>query len=317
MLEEAIERVEPLAGGGNIYVATSTSLADAIQSFEVLPQECVFVEPTRRNTLGAMCWMAANLIARGLSDATVAVVTSDHAIGEPDRFRLTIEAAMQIAEREGGLVTIGIRPTRPETGFGYVEVDPSTRICTEASYPAFRSRSFREKPTLETAKEFLETGRFLWNSGMFVFCLADLLRELEQTQPEAAVTVRESADALAAGDLRSASAAFERLPNISFDYAVMERASKVFVVPADFPWDDVGSWDSIHRNFEADENGNVAQGRTVVLDAKRCVVVNDNGDAIVGVLGVDDLVVVNTTDAVLVCPRERAQEVRKIVQAIS
>ena len=316
MLEEAVERIAPLLGHEQVYVSTSLALKTPIQDFGVLPKERVLAEPARRNTLGAIAWVVASLIAEGFEDATVAVLTSDHMIGAPEKFLGTVEAALETAERESALVTIGVTPSRPETGYGYIEFDQSQKSSTENGKQAFRSKSFREKPSHETAVRFVEAGTFLWNSGMFFFTIPTFLKELKKAQPEAFQTVEQITNALRNCNESAAVAAFEDLPNISVDYAVMERAERVFVLPSDFPWDDVGAWDALARTFELDEMRNVSQGNTILIDAEGCVVVNDDDGATVGVLGLHDVIVVNTRDAVLVCPKGRAQEVRRIVEAI-
>lgn len=312
MLDEAAERMAPVVGEDHVFVSTNIAIGDAISSSGAFPADRVFAEPTRRNTLGAICWVCANLMAKGLGEASVAVVTADHIIGEPDLFRKTVTDAFDIAENEQGLVTLGIRPDRPETGYGYIEFDQNAPTGA-----GFRSKSFREKPGRETAEEFVRSGNFLWNSGMFFFTVPTFLRELEGAEPEARQATNRIAEALKAGDERAAVQAFEALPNLSVDYAVMEKAAQVYVVPAEFPWDDMGAWDALSRAFPSDEMGNVVRGSSVVLDTGDCVVVNEDPSATVGVIGISGIVVVNTKDAVLVCPKDRAQEVRRIVKELA
>jgi mannose-1-phosphate guanylyltransferase len=316
MLEEALERVAPLVGREGAFVATSEALSPLVRESGIVTEERILGEPARRNTLGCIVNVAAHLIARGLGEATVAIVTADHLIGDADRFRASVEAAMATAETRRALVTIGMPPTRPETGYGYIEVDPAgaEEIAGREVFPA---RRFREKPSLETAREFLEQGGFYWNGGMFFFTLPTLLEEMDAACPEASDVTRRMAEAIGAGDRAAAVEAFEELPNLSIDYALMEKARRVYVVPADFPWDDVGAWDSLERCFGRDEAGNVCRGRAVLIDTEGCVVVNDDPDQVVGALGVRDLVVVATRDAVLVCPKSEAQRVKEIVARLS
>lgn len=317
MLEEAAERIAPVVAEGQVYVSTSAAIADAVTASGSVPKEKVLAEPTRRNTLGALCWVAAKLIAQGLGEATVAVVTADHMIGDPALFCATVETAFEIAEREQGLVTIGVRPDRPETGYGYIEFDADQTVGSSSGRLGYRSKGFREKPSTETAVAFLSAGTFLWNAGMFFYTIPTFVSELRTVLPEAAAVIDDMVTALKAGDEREATVAFERLPSISIDYALMEKAQRVFVVPAEFPWDDVGAWDALDRTFPKDERGNVCQGTSVLLDTSDCVVVNEAGGTTVGMIGVQNLIVVNTHHAVLVCPKERAQEVRNIVRALS
>jgi mannose-1-phosphate guanylyltransferase len=315
MLEEAVDRIRPLYGD-EVFVATSLPLREPVVASGVVSEDRVLTEPARRNTLGAQCWLIASLLARGYQDATLAILTADHLIGEPEKFRACLDSAMTAAEEAGGIVTIGVPPDRPETGYGYIEEDASvTRQVGERKVA--RSHAFREKPSPETAEEFLSAGNFLWNSGMFFYTLRGFLAELLQAQPDAHEATMETAVALGRGDHSAAVKAFERLPNLSVDYAVMEHAQHVYVIRADFPWDDVGAWDAISRSFPLDTDGNVVHGDAVLLESHGCVVVNESQEAIVGAIGLKDVVVVMAKDAVLVCPKEQAQRVRLIAQAIS
>lgn len=313
MLEEAVERITPLCGADHAFVSTSAKLAPHIIAAGVVPEAQVLAEPLKRNTLGALVWSVAELLAKGFGDDTsVAILTADHRIAPPAAFRACVEDALAIAEKEGGLVTIGIRPDRPETGYGYIEADHE-----EKRGPGFRAKSFREKPDLETAKHFVEAGTFLWNSGMFFFTIGGFRTALTETQPDAAAILDRIAASLSEGDRAAATSHFQGLKNESIDYAVMERASKVSVVPSRFDWDDLGAWDALERSMPLDNAGNVDEGRTILIDASGSVVYNEVPDKTVAVLGMNDVIVVCTHDAVLVCPKSEAQRVKQIVQRIA
>jgi mannose-1-phosphate guanylyltransferase len=284
LLEEAVERVAPLFGQDRVFIATGKSVEAPIRASGALPESQIWVEPDRRNTLGALCWVAAQLLARGDAEATLAVLTADHRIGPEEAFRENVAHAMTVAEQKSALVTIGIRPDRPETGFGYIEYD----AVSDGPKGAFRALSFREKPDLETAQRFLEQGNFLWNSGMFFWTLPVYLRELEAAQPEAARLTREMADALGRGGEAQAAALFAMLPNISVDFALMEKAQNVMVVPSNFEWDDVGAWDAIERSFDPDAEANVSVGDAVLVDSRGSIVYNDCHDMLTAVLGMED-----------------------------
>lgn len=317
MLEEAVRRVQPLCGAEGVYVATSAALRAPVLESGIVPEAQVWSEPARRNTLGALVWIVAQLIACGHEDASVAILTADHLIGDPEKFRGCVTAALDVAEDHGGIVTLGVPPTRPETGYGYIEENVEKSVPARDGRVAHRSHSFREKPSPQTAEEFLQAGCFLWNSGMFFFTVAQFLTELKHAQPEAYATTLAIVEALRRGDETDALKQFEQLPNLSVDYAVMERAERVFVLRTDFPWDDVGAWDAMERTLPQDEHGNVIQGDAVVLESHGCVVMNEGSEITVGTLGIRDLVVVVTNDAVLVCPKDQAQRVRLITQAIA
>lgn len=313
MLEEAVDRVHPLVGPENVYISTSPRLSKPIGKALRFEDSRILAEPLRRNTLGALCWVAASLLATTDGNVSVVMVTSDHAIGTPDAFRGTLEAGFDIAEVTEGLVAIGIPPNRPETGFGYIELKADETVSTPAGRVAYRSRSFHEKPSREVAEGYLAAGNFVWNAGMLAFTLNCFMRELRSAQFEAHEIVSKMAQALKSGDRGAAVALFEALPNISIDYAVLERASKVFVVHADFPWDDVGAWDALERSRDSDAQGNVVEGNATLIDSTNCVVYNETPTAVVSLLGVHDLVVVATQDGILVCPKDHAQRVKEIV----
>lgn len=315
MLEEAVRRVQPLLGDNGVYVSASMPLRDPILASQVVASENVLTEPTKRNTLGAQCWVVACLTARGLGDASVAVLTADHLIGDAALFQGCVSTALEIAEIHGGIVTLGIPPTRPETGYGYIEEDVNQSVSTPSGRTAQRSSSFREKPSQTTAEEFLESGRFLWNSGMFFYTIPAFMAELKNAQPVSYEATLAMIEALKAGDEELATKEFEKLPNLSVDYAVMERAEVVYVLRTDFLWDDVGAWDAMERTLPLDVNQNAIQGNVIIQESRGSIVINENASTTVGVLGVTDVVVVVTGDAVLVCPKDQVQHVRNLARA--
>ncbi|MCW5943222.1 MAG: mannose-1-phosphate guanylyltransferase [Fimbriimonadaceae bacterium] len=315
MLEEAVERIVPLVGAERTVVATVPHLT--MKADEILDGAVeVFAEPLKRNTAGALVWAAAHIEARvGSREATMAVLTSDHRIGPAERFRSCVDAAFALAERDATLVTIGIEPTRPETGFGYIEIDGDT-IESVGEESVYRVRAFREKPSLERAKEFLGHGDFYWNSGMFFWTLATFADELGRVAPKHRDVLDRLVPLVRAGNREDAERTFAELPDISIDYALMEKARRVSMVRASFEWDDLGSWDALDRHLEGDDHDNRAIGEAILHSTEGTTVFNDAPDMTVCVAGVKDLVVVATADAVLVCDKHRAQQVRDIVQKL-
>ena len=312
LLEEAVDRIRPLVPEHAICIATSRPLAEPIANARCVPAGQVLAEPNKRNTLGCLCWVAANEIARGRRDAVHAVLTADHKIGDPEAFRTCVAAALQTAVETGGLVTLGIRPTRPETGYGYIETERDRTLGTGAVGVA----RFCEKPDGETAARFLDSGNFLWNSGMFFWTLAGFLRELEQAQPGVHLVTLAMAEALRAGDSPAAEALFDELPSISIDFALMEKASEVWVHEAGFAWDDLGAWDALARGLGSDADGNTTVGEVVAIDCHGSTLVNEHPGLIVAALGLEGIAVVATPDAVLVVPANKAQRVREIVDRL-
>lgn len=313
LLEEAVQRIEPLVGADSVYVITGRHLEEPIRESGALKGESILAEPMKRNTLGALVWVAAQWIARGATDVTFAILTADHKIGDAGAFRETVSKAMETAELTGALVTCGVTPTRPETGYGYVELDRGQTVTTGA----IKAVGFREKPDVQTAAEYVLSGRFLWNSGMFFYTLQTFMAELEHSHPAAFAITHRIAEALAAGDMGSAEAAFAELPNLSIDYALAEKAKQIFVVESGFAWDDVGAWDALSRSLGIeDEHGNVALGNALVIDSRNAIIYNDVDTIIAATVGVDDVVLVVTPDAVLLCKQSESQRVKEIVEAL-
>ncbi|MBX3180244.1 MAG: mannose-1-phosphate guanylyltransferase [Candidatus Hydrogenedentes bacterium] len=323
MLHESVNRLRPLVAPEHIYVQTSEELVDAIRAANVgIPDENVIAEPCRRNTAGCLCYAAARMLARYGGDGdnlTMAVVTADHRIGDNDAFTATLAKILDVVEAEPALGTIGIPPTRPATGFGYVHAVRETGLAADTGVPqAHAVAGFREKPPLEVAEEYVATGDYFWNSGMFFWRIGVFVREFEAANPAFAFAIREMRDAMRAGDGAAVRRVFEGLKSESIDYALMEKAKKVVMVNATFPWDDIGAWSALERSRTPDARGNVSQGAPVLIDCDGCIVYNDEGAEArsVAVVGMADVVVVATKDAVLVVPKDRTEDVKKAVQAL-
>lgn len=324
MLEEAIERIAPLIPVERILLITSAVLRDPIlEAVPSLPTENVIAEPCKRNTAPCLALATAEILTREANgSALMAVLTADHFIGNAEQFRQDVTVALQQAYEHGSLVTLGIAPTRPETGYGYIEVEQANPTPGKP----VTVRAFCEKPTLDTAMTYIHDGKHLWNSGMF-FWRADVLQQVMiEHLPEVGKAIQPLSHALrnvrttgapalqAATELRDL---FAALPDISIDYGVMERATNVHVVPARFVWDDVGSWDAMKRLGQENDLGTVSFGEVLDLESRNCVLVNNSAEGhILGVLDVEDLIVVTTSDATMVCSRHRAQDVKKLVAAL-
>ena len=269
------------------------------------------LEPVGRNTAPAIAAGALRLREQFGDDAIMLVLPSDHLIHDVTAFADAVRSACTLAD-QGYLVTFGIVPTGPETGFGYIEAD-QTR---ELGATGLGVRRFVEKPTREKAEEYLATGRYYWNSGMFCFRVGDFLRELARSAPEVsdAVLAAWQATSREAVPVAIDAAAFARIADISIDYAVMEKAERVAVVPGRFDWSDIGSWQALGELVPADAEGNRVQGETVLVDSKDCYVRSE--DRLVATVGVQNLLVVDTPDALLIADRSRAQDVKTVVQRL-
>ncbi|MFO8082058.1 MAG: sugar phosphate nucleotidyltransferase [Armatimonadota bacterium] len=323
LLEDTVHRLGDLVERDRLMVVTSRLLRDpVIESGIPLEDEQVVAEPTKRNTLGAVAWATAQALGRnGLSaeDVTLAIIPADQYVGDVERFRQDLRTALAAAEQMDALVTIGIEPTRPETGYGYIEFED--RPLDVSGVPDAEAKlrpveRFREKPNAETAEDFFASGRFLWNGGMFLWRVSTFMAELERADPEVAETVRRMISAVADADDEEAERLFGELPNLSIDYALMEHAREVVVVRAGFPWDDVGAWDAWQRVTDCDARGNATHGRPLLIDCDECSVYNESGQEqmFVAVIGMERVIVAVTDDGLLVAPLERAQQVREVVR---
>lgn len=313
MLQETVRRLEGLPAFLEEEVAPPSFITNDDYRFVIAEQlaqigctpRCLILEPDARNT-GPAIAASAMLIAESDPDGVVLLLPADHIIDDTAAFHKAVAAAVRTA-RDGYIVTFGIVPNRPETGYGYIQIGEP---ISEGSYKVAR---FVEKPQPEAAAQFLESGRYLWNSGMFTAPVRLLLAEFSGYAPELSAAV----DAAVSGAkrdldfLRLDPESFARCPSISIDYAVMERTECAAVIPADLPWSDVGSWLTLYERSSADVNGNVLQGPVIIADSSGCYVRSEN--RLVGILGVTDLVIIETTDAVLVTHRDRAQSLRDLI----
>ena len=319
LLADTVRRLYGLVSDEHMLVVTGRGLREPIiaSNMPVVPEQVV-AEPARRNTLGAVAWAVAWVLGRlGLpeDEAVLAIIPADQHVGDLDAFDEDIKLALAAAEQHDALVTIGIPPTRPETGYGYIELAPQgLRLADGSGGGKLRTVArFCEKPDFKTAVEFLRTGRHLWNAGMFFWRISVFFAELERVAPPIAGTIRGIAEALAQGDNAEAERRFGELPTISIDYALMERAQRVLVVRAGFPWDDLGAWDAWQRVQTGDEAGNVVHGDALLVDCRECAVYNERGEDLpVAVVGLDGVVVAVGSEGILVAPLSRAQEVREV-----
>lgn len=321
LLSEAVERSMAIVPPENIYIATGQHLQQAIRDANLgIPEANVIAEPSRRNTAGCLIYSAAHILAAhpdlSPEEVTMGVLTADHRIPDTNPFVETVRSALDAAETQNTLVTIGIQPVRPETAYGYIEVAANAASLNEAGKcPLFPVVSFKEKPSPSAAAQYISTGRYFWNSGMFFWRLSTFQNEFGRANPVMAETLEDLTDAMMANDDTRANRIFDAMPNISIDYALMEKSGRVNVIPGNFLWDDLGAWDNLYRTFPQDNNGNVTYGEPVLIDCKDSVVYNAPGQKkmAVAAVGIEDIIVVVSEDAVLVMPKDRAQDVRKAV----
>lgn len=313
LLRATFERLAPLVPARQVWVVTAAQTAEATRRLlPEVPESNVLAEPTGRNT--AVCaGLAAVAVLHVDPEAVCVVLPADHVIGEEARFRSAMEAGADHVAREGGLLTFGIQPTRPETGFGYLELG---RECgRRGEWTIFELDGFVEKPNAARAAELLLSGNHLWNAGIFAWRAHDLLDEMRRQLPDLMAGLERIAEGW--GSPRIAEVmeqTYPTLPAISVDFGIMEGAGQRWTLPVDFPWSDVGSWSLASEELPVDEAGNALRGR-VVAEAASGNVLFSSGP-VLAVRGVEGLIVVATPDAVLVIPKEQAQEVKRIVDAV-
>jgi len=327
MLEEAIERITEIIPLEDIYIITSKLLLEPIrETLPDLPKENVIAEPAKRNTAPCLALAAAFISAKyenifKPSEISISVLTADHLISPTFNFQQTITSTLDYVERNEKIAIIGIKPQRPETGYGYIEI-PKPFDYESDEVEIQDIVRFCEKPNYEKAIEFLESGKYLWNSGMFFWRLDTFINQLAQHLfevgskiPEMAEHYKNKTNIALPDSLESITPIFEAFPDISIDYGLMEKAQNIVIAKAIFNWDDVGSWDSLSRVLPSDDNNNLSKGNNIVIDTQNSVLINTSKDnnMVLATLCINDLVVVLTDDAVLVCPKDRVQEVKRCV----
>jgi len=313
LIRETVERIRSLVSPERTLVVTGRSHAvELIRLLPEIPAENIIIEPVGRNTAPCI-GLAALHIQKRAGDAVMLVLPSDHRIADEAQFRRVLESAAVTAASQEVLLTIGIKPTGPATGYGYLEQGDVVSIDGELQIR--RVRSIREKPDLATAGEFLKRGGFLWNSGMFVWKASTILSEIERFLPDIYEGLTEIKAALGGEDEEEViERVYPLLPSVSIDYGVMEKAKDVLVIPGDFGWSDLGSWDALWEVSPKDENGNVVRGRFVGIDSGDSLVYSP--EKLVAIVGVRDIFVVETKDALLICRRDRSQDVKNVVEKI-
>jgi len=305
-----VDRLRPLVPPSRMVVVTN-----AVQAREVRKQlpgvKHVIAEPVGRNTAPCIA-LATALITRLDPGAAIAVVPADSWIGDVEKYQRVVGDSLALAAQQDVLITIGIQPTSAHTGYGYIRVGSELTVPGSGLTTKFwKAARFVEKPDRPTAEQFLASGEYRWNAGMFVWSASAIGQAFEKFQPAMA----ESCTRLAATKLKNFAHEYQQMEKISVDYAIMEKANNVVVANGDFPWDDVGDWPAIARHNPKDVGGNVARAEFAGLGTTNCVVVGDKKHLIAAV-GVRDLVIVHTPDATLVCHRNEAQKVRELVKKL-
>jgi mannose-1-phosphate guanylyltransferase len=314
MLQNTVRRLQPLIPIENIFIISNHVQHPGIASqLPMLPAENIIVEPRSKNT-AACIGLGAVMLRQREPDGVMVVLPADHLISDDEIFRETLTNAGKIAAEEEVLMTIGIPPSYPATGYGYIQFSNDRVSVGQAT--AYRVKTFAEKPNLETAKRFLESGDFLWNSGVFVWRTPVIMAQIEEHLPQLYDGLLEISACLGKPEQSQIiDRVYQQIKSISIDYGVMEKARNVVVMRGHFNWNDLGSWEEVYKLLPKDPEGNGTSGQQHVLaEVSGCLI--DVPGRTVAALGVRDLIVVETDDALLICPRSRAQEVKEVVELI-
>src|SRR5713101_217742 len=318
MLQQTVARLRPLIRPDRIWTVTNTEQAAAVcKQVPVAARKRVLTEPVGRNTAAAIALAAIHVRHAAGGDALLAVLPADHYIELDKKYREVVSAALDVARHPGRMVVLGIPPTRPETGFGYIE--RMGEALESKGFPVFAVRRFTEKPELQLARNYVASGQYHWNAGMFFWRVSTFLENLKSFLPKTHAALEKLAEFIGTrGYARKLRDIYSKLENISVDYAILEPASRsegeprVFVIPAEVGWSDIGSWAAVYELLARQRGENVLAGDGHALDAEGNFLWSPS--KFIAAIGVRDLVVVETPDALLICPRDRAQDVAKIVK---
>ena len=308
MIQLTVERILPLVKMEDIYISTNRDYKELVrQQLPEIPEENILCEPVGRNTAPCIGLGAVHM-RKKYEDAVMYVLPSDHLIKYTSIFLSTLTDAGEVAEQGENLVTLGITPDCPETGYGYIKFLPNQMLGR-----AFEVDRFVEKPDLETAKEYVASEQYLWNSGMFIWKVSTILKNLETYLPETYEGLNRIADAIGTEEeelvLEKEFSAFQ---SESIDYGIMEKAKNIYILSGSFGWDDVGSWLAVGRIKKSNEFGNVINGNAVTVDTKNCII--QGGKKLIATVGIEDIIVVDTEDALLICEKDSAGNIKKVLE---
>jgi mannose-1-phosphate guanylyltransferase len=320
MLGQTVARLRPLISADRIWTVTNAEQTVAVKKqVPVAARKRVLTEPIGRNTAAAIALAALHVRYAAKGDALMAVLPADHFIAQSEKYRKIVGAALELAREPGRMIVLGIPPTRPDTGFGYVE--RMENALDSKGFPAFAVRRFAEKPALDLAKQYIASGEYQWNAGMFFWRVSTFLENLKRFLPKTHEALEFLAETIGKKTYdRRLRAIYPKLENISVDYSILENATRqegpprVFVIPAEVGWSDIGSWAAVYELLAKQSGDNVLAGPGLALDATGNFLYSPT--KFVAAIGVRDLIVVETPDALLIVPRDRAQDVAKIVKSL-
>ncbi len=310
MIQLTVERILPLVDMEDIYIATNKDYRELVkEQLPGIPDENILCEPIGRNTAPCI-GLGLMHISRKYDDSVMMVLPSDSLIKDGDRYRDLIRDACDIASAGDNLVTMGIKPNYPETGYGYIKYIEGQTLSS-----GYRVDKFVEKPSIERAREYLASGDYLWNAGMFVWKVSTVLKEFSSFLPDMLKGLNVIKDAIGTADEdKVLNEVFPNLESISIDYGIMEKAGSIYTIPGDFGWDDVGSWLAVERIRSVNEDNNVVAGNVITVDTKDCII--EAQDKLIAAVGLKDIVVVDTEDATLICDKAATADIKKVLEVL-
>ena len=311
MIQLTVERISPVVSLENIYISTNTSYKKLVmEQLPGIPEENILCEPVGRNTAPCI-GLAAVHIRKKLGDAIMMVLPSDHLIKNNVMFLDVLRDAATAAEENTNLVTIGITPSYPETGYGYIQFDSQNlKECTSRAYKVV---NFKEKPDLSTAKEYVASGDYLWNSGMFIWKVSSILSNMENLMPAMYDGLKKIENSIGTTDQEQVlESEFLNFKSESIDYGIMEHAKDIYIIPGAFGWDDVGSWLALERINSTNEFGNVVNGNVISIDTKNSII--HGNEKLIATVGLKDIIIIDTEDALLICDKDSTQDIKKVIE---
>lgn len=310
MINETIDRVATFCEMEDIFIVTNVDQVPKMREATAarIVADHILSEPSARNTAACIGYAAIEIIQK-YGDGMMCIFPSDHFIKNQPEFTRVLKEAIAVAEEGNQLITLGITPSFPSTGYGYIKFDKAMNVLAK---PVLE---FKEKPDYETAKSYVGSGEYAWNSGMFVWKASVILEHFKDLLPEVYAPLMKIADAISTKEEAEVLAQiYPTIPSISIDYGIMEKSKDVLVISAEFGWNDVGSWDNLGVLYDADANGNIFAGEHLAIDTSGCITYSKK--RLITTVGVNDLIIVETEDAIMVCDKSKAQDVKKIVDEL-
>lgn len=310
MIQLTVERILPVIDIENIFIVTNKKYKKLVsEQILNLPERNIICEPAGRNTAPCLA-LAASIIEKIYGNSIMVSLASDHLIADQKKFHEILNTAVNKASSGSNLITLGIAPQYAETGYGYIKYSKS-----DYEDGCFKVEKFVEKPNLQKAEEYVAAGSYLWNSGMFVWQTSVILDKFKELMPEIYLGVKKISDAFGTDKYEDVlNEIFSAFSSESIDYGIMEKTSPIYTIPSDFGWDDVGSWLSIDRIMDKDENGNIITGNSVNVESKNITIIGSK--KLIAAVGLEDIVIVDTDDAVLICSKNKSQDIKKVLQEL-